>query len=656
MPAQTDNLQLALTLDLKPFLDGLKNSEKFSKETVAELQKMFGAVEPIKVDPTKIKPTTEAVTELKNEVMKYATVNAESAQSVAKFIESEQLSEKVIRDTIDSLQKERSELAYGSQAYLQNTTAIKNLENGLVSLSARQGQVAARLGGTTQAVTTLSYIVRDSPFFFQRFDMGIMATSNNLNPFIDQMLRAREMTGSWRGAVGSLTSGLIGFGGLSFAFSLIVAAIQAFSFIESKAKRDVDNLNGSLDEQKNKLEKASYETIRAMEIQARMKLIEAENAVNDKYYKNYLFYRQMSDEQRKKFIASDPEVKNAQEQLDLIIKYKGELGLISQIENKITELREKQKHSRDPKEIAQLGEEIKAEQKKLDVYIGTNKAQKDSIITFSNEIRAEIQHIDVLLKGNTGINDRISLLEKRKALLLELTSIISKYLEIQERGRINNKIPIDTSGFSDLMQPVAQVSKPEMINESNLALKTQLALVEALTEGYNSAGRAVAAAMGNSIHLFKQNNSLLQIFISELIKATIEALALKAITAFLNIVTGGISGIFGGAMGGGSLGTPVPDYFPGPGGGIAKSLSSGDFIAAYNKALSNGTITNTLPSASFYNGISQFPSNYIFNNNAYNRGMNRLDINVRLSGEATAEGAKIKQVLKAVDDIKTKYT
>lgn len=75
-------------------------------------------------------------------------------------------------------------------------------------------------------------------------------------------------------------------------------------------------------------------------------------------------------------------------------------------------------------------------------------------------------------------------------------------------------------------------------------------LLSSIRDGFNSAGDAAVGAMTSSIQVFKQANSVLQVFINSLVQATVQSLALKAVSTILGFVFGGPAG--------GALGAAVP--------------------------------------------------------------------------------------------------
>ena len=132
------------------------------------------------------------------------------------------------------------------QAIDQNIAAMVRLSQ------VQTGTLNPALGRTTKtsanagmALLNLNYVIRDSPYFFNNFAMGVLAVGNNINPLIDSFSRVRaeakqltKDTGQLTTTFGMLKKSMIGGAGISIAFSVIVTVIQAFVFQMARAKRE----------------------------------------------------------------------------------------------------------------------------------------------------------------------------------------------------------------------------------------------------------------------------------------------------------------------------------------------------------------------------------------------------------------------------------
>ena len=124
----------------------------------------------------------------------------------------------------------------------------------------------------TMALQSLNFTVRDSPYFFRDFSLGILAIGNNLNPLIDSMIavkkEAKDMGGTLRGA---LWTALKGPAGVIFAFSALVSIMQAVIFA-------FDDWGDETEEAEKKVDKFTkkIETLNRAMLKANIGRIEAE--------------------------------------------------------------------------------------------------------------------------------------------------------------------------------------------------------------------------------------------------------------------------------------------------------------------------------------------------------------------------------------------
>jgi len=130
----------------------------------------------------------------------------------------------------------------GTQAHIaamgRLSTATKAYQaalNQTQSVVSQSTRVNANMG---VAMQNLNFVVRDSPYFFRDFSLGVLAIGNNLNPLIDSMIRASKESKVLGSSLGKeLLKSLMGPAGVIFAFSVLVTVFQAVIFAMDKAKR-----------------------------------------------------------------------------------------------------------------------------------------------------------------------------------------------------------------------------------------------------------------------------------------------------------------------------------------------------------------------------------------------------------------------------------
>lgn len=185
---------------------------------------------------------------------------------------------KIQYETVEGLKKAlkdaRKELDLAKVSTVEWTNALEKVgslqsqfNSVKVAIAQATQQTTAGLNTTTtasanasMALLNLNYVIRDSPYFFNNFALGVLAVGNNLNPLIDSFSRLREEAGAKSlSTFALLKQALVGGAGISIAFSVVVTAIQSFVFWQSRANKETEGLNVSVDAQIEKIGKLRYE-------------------------------------------------------------------------------------------------------------------------------------------------------------------------------------------------------------------------------------------------------------------------------------------------------------------------------------------------------------------------------------------------------------
>ena len=152
----------------------------------------------------------------------------------------------------------RSGFAVGSPeqitATANATAAYKKYSDALVLTGTSATKVRPQLDGmahgsanAAMTLQALNYTVRDSPYFFRDFSLGILAIGNNLNPLIDGFIRMKQEAGGTGGALKTLAGMMTGPQGAIFGFSMLVTIIQAVTFAMAKNKSVAKEMGEGLD-------------------------------------------------------------------------------------------------------------------------------------------------------------------------------------------------------------------------------------------------------------------------------------------------------------------------------------------------------------------------------------------------------------------------
>lgn len=162
-----------------------------------------------------------------------------------------------LKDTTAWLNKAK----IGSQDFV-NAMATKNqimvAKTNILATNAALQQTSSVSANAGMALLNLNYVIRDSPYFFNNFALGVLAVGNNINPLIDSFTRLRQEAGQKSiSTLALLRQALVGGAGISIAFSVVVTAIQAFVFWQAKSSREAEKTTEKIKTQKSELDKLS---------------------------------------------------------------------------------------------------------------------------------------------------------------------------------------------------------------------------------------------------------------------------------------------------------------------------------------------------------------------------------------------------------------
>lgn len=96
-----------------------------------------------------------------------------------------------------------------------------NLVHGIKESDSQLKKLPSSSNRATESLTNLGRVAQDAPF-------GFLGIANNINPLLESFQRLKKETGSTKGALKSLVSGLGGVGGLGLAVSVASSLLIVF--------------------------------------------------------------------------------------------------------------------------------------------------------------------------------------------------------------------------------------------------------------------------------------------------------------------------------------------------------------------------------------------------------------------------------------------
>lgn len=173
---------------------------------------------------------------------------------VQKTITSVSDANKVIRELTKNfvLAKESGKDLTATMSQLNKALEVKQsllmVSKGAVELKTNMAGAQTASANASMALLNLNYVIRDSPYFFNNFALGVLAVGNNLNPLIDSFNRLRQEAGQKSVSTFQLLrQALVGGAGISIAFSLVVTAIQSYVFWMSKSKDATNEMKSAVE-------------------------------------------------------------------------------------------------------------------------------------------------------------------------------------------------------------------------------------------------------------------------------------------------------------------------------------------------------------------------------------------------------------------------
>lgn len=340
--------------------------------------------------------------------------------------------------------------------------------------------------------------------------------------------------------------------GLGYAFWELSKAYEHYSNVKASAIESEQKFAEVISKQnKQQLEWGLQDTKATIErLELRKKELEIERS------KSYRVEKRKDKEGLEYEIKSETEkTKQIQAQLNEIVHQitanKNLLSVYEQQLNKVNLITKKKEESKKYSEL---------EKKQIDYELGIiSKAE------YQNWLEARINSLKVATY-------------EEKELLIQLRKELEKLKEVPEIPifEIEGELP-EPEQLKDVIigniLDYARLSKEEeleiwrqkeyekvreyenaqemmrAIDEEYLRRKKEIILEEnilyaSLQDGFKSAAQAIASAGAEAVKVFKQANSILQIFINSLIQAFVQSLALKTAMNVLNFITGGIGNIF----------------------------------------------------------------------------------------------------------------
>lgn len=249
-------------LEYKITIDGVEKTLKSVndfKEAIKESKKVLDSLghdaPGFEKARAEYQSLTAALKQMNNEISG-KNAAAEQAKKVAEAArlakeEARRFKEELKQADAAAKQIAREGLAAYKEGLKQAAVAAKQASKEHQQAATTQTHASSQ---ASMALLNLNYVIRDSPYFFQNFALGVLAVGNNINPLIDsfsnlkkEAIKVQTETGKTTSSMSLLKGALVGGAGISIAFSLVVTAIQAFVFWMARSKDETEANKEAID-------------------------------------------------------------------------------------------------------------------------------------------------------------------------------------------------------------------------------------------------------------------------------------------------------------------------------------------------------------------------------------------------------------------------
>ncbi len=313
-----------LQFDLAVSYETLKQLKEELSKAKAQLDKLIiGTAEFAKQEKT-VYGLNQRIKDLTS--LTAAAVKEKERMSIAQERETAAL-QKHLGQMDARAQKEANVEAAIYSARQKNIQAMEVLSQKQIAVQRATLGLTTGAANAGVALQNLNFVIRDSPYFFRDFSLGLLAVGNNLNPLIDSMLRMkREAQDVGQTLSGALWASLKGPAGVVLAFSALVTVLQAVTFAMSSTKKEAKETKDEIRELRDELQKLTREQLQSGLVRAKTE------------FQAELF--NVPDVQRRQMLLGRIPMTDELKRLDERIKaYEKEIFMLGDIENVENRLR-----------------------------------------------------------------------------------------------------------------------------------------------------------------------------------------------------------------------------------------------------------------------------------------------------------------------------
>jgi hypothetical protein len=619
--------------------------------------------------------------QFKNELVEVSGTSENLTESVSDFIRMNGLSENQIADVINVLKQEKAALGVNTVEYQKYNQAIETITQAYGHARTGSGALTNTMKGTSSGVQAMSqtmgqlgWAIGDADMFLVNFRMGMMSIGNNIPMIAQGFGYVRDKIKDTGETMKDVLVGAIkGPGGVMIAINGLMFLINALAFLWDKQKKQVKENAEEVKNLASEYENLSTAKLREAETDIRTQFEKKASKEEGQLFVNKVTGLYEVTGSSEEFIEEVDKVNerlkvlkdvSQNTQLHLFEIYGGgKLESISDIDKAIQRLSLEFKDADNQSLRDSIDSKIKYLENLKKQYEG-DSSLKDDLIRTDEDIRREIELTKQAIAQTESDRERYLLKQKLRDLLIEI-SFLSEKIESRDisikTNEVKNKPPKE-------LDEVPEITKPEIYENAAEGIDTMTTSAYIFNNAIERAGMSTISQMTGVVRIFRQANSVAQIFLNSLGQIALQMTAWGVFKGAISLINGdGFLGGFLGALGieskaeGGLVvgpGTETSDSIP-------SMLSNGEFVVKAKatsaflpmlEAINNFDKVNVKPIINkFANGGLVGRSSQIIN--AFNNSNSKGSVNnINLVGELKVGLRELRLKLKRLDDFEKSRT
>lgn len=418
--------------------------------------------------------------------------------------------------------------------------------NDIAKASAVAGGALDKTGMSMKTNTQLGMnfnrVLQDSPYFFSSFNMGVMSVANNLPVLAESFQQARSRGETFKQMLSGMFTGM---GGWITALNLVVSGILAYTMATRGAKEETNEFAGVLDSMLTKMDTERYK-------------VDAESAkAAVDYYKLQIKMIEDVEKQREKIIASNLQTNQFARELEIVSsnlteeEKKQNIYAKDNLETFKKLLRESELRLKVAKDLEALGfeKDSKSGEKgsKVKMPSGTFISKRELPIGNGNVKEwAELEAFGDKYREKQAESEAKLAQQKQTAIDDYYNTV--KFADEDYYNYRRTKLNEELLGLQELgiAEEDLDILRKQRLDELESEKMASLRRVHQFENNFaNAASATLRTGMNQAFDdIFGHANSLLEIFLQNLVSGMATDLATQAGEGIFSWLTGGASSIF----------------------------------------------------------------------------------------------------------------